>query len=33
MLILVSAIIKSPDFKEEDGIWLYELTVSTGSLN
>lgn len=27
-LIFVSAIIKSPDFKEEDSIWLYELIVS-----
>lgn len=33
MLILESTIIKSSDFKEEDRIWLYELTISIGSLN
>lgn len=32
-LTLASLIIKSLDFKEENGIWFYELAVSIGSLN
>jgi hypothetical protein len=33
VLTFASIIMKSLDFAEENGIWLYELAVSIGSLN